>query len=131
MNPGDEMEKNRVNGAAKIDEFSVRRIRAASKEGMTAPDLAALFGLAAETVRRIVRRETWAWVEDRPPAAADEILASQERMFQMQEDIKAKRLPAETAEAILEEIPQGSAVKHFAEPDEEKKAYLKSLGVKV
>lgn len=126
------MERQRVNGAAKIDEFAVRRIRAAHREGMNAPDLAALFGLAAETVRRIIRRETWTWVEDHPPEPDEVIRASAERMLALQEDINRKKLPADTAKEILAELPAAEpVVKHFAEPSEERKEYLRGLGVKI
>lgn len=58
---------------AKVTELEVRRMRREAEAGTSARDLARRFGLSTETVRRILRWETWAWVSEeddgsQPPA---------------------------------------------------------------
>jgi hypothetical protein len=50
--------------AGKLTEDIVRRIRRGASEGQSPREIGMLFGVATETIRRIVRRETWAHVAD-------------------------------------------------------------------
>ena len=56
----------RFAGNAKITEESVRALRQLAGRH-TPKELARIYGLGLETVRRILRRDTWAWVEDIMP----------------------------------------------------------------
>lgn len=49
---------------AQLTEREVRLIRAALARGAKPKALAELYGTGVETIRRIGRRETWAWVTD-------------------------------------------------------------------
>lgn len=65
------------NGNSTLTESDVRAIRA-SRESPR--HLAAFYGLGVETIRRILRRESWAWLPEEPAdqgsAAAETQLAS-------------------------------------------------------
>lgn len=61
--------QGRANGAAVLTEAQVRVIRQKSvEEGMSAPQLARIYRVSAETIRRILRGETWNWLDDEPRA---------------------------------------------------------------
>lgn len=49
-------------GAAILTEEDVLRIRAAADRSGNLRDLAAFYGVALGTIKKIVRRESWAWV---------------------------------------------------------------------
>ena len=52
-------------GCAKVTEEEVRLIRRLrDRAGTTYKDLGAMFGLTASGIYRIVKRKTWAWLED-------------------------------------------------------------------
>lgn len=59
-------------GNAKITEESVRALRRLSTTH-TPKELAKIYRIGLETVRRILRRDTWAWVEDIMPAGLGEM----------------------------------------------------------
>ena len=79
----------------RLTEADVRSMRLRHAQGVASVrDLSAEFGLAAESVRKIIRRETWATVSDEGPGAPaeawrgpeptrEEILASQQRLLGM------------------------------------------------
>ena len=49
---------------ARLNESKVRAIRKAAREGVTSAALAKRFGVGANTIRKVVRRESWGHVED-------------------------------------------------------------------
>lgn len=51
-----------------MTEAQVRSIRQLLKEGATPKELGEIHQLSVETIRRIGRRESWAWVADHIPA---------------------------------------------------------------
>lgn len=58
-----------VNKSSAFTEDQVRHVRKLAKDGWTAGEIARSFGemglhVATETVRKVIRRETWAWVTD-------------------------------------------------------------------
>jgi hypothetical protein len=62
---------------ASVTEADVRRIRGLARQGMNARAIAQSLWeaggpcLATETVRRIVRRDTWAWLDETVPTKAE------------------------------------------------------------
>lgn len=59
--------QGKANGAAVLTEAEVRVIRKmAREEGMSAPELARIYRVSAETIRRILRGETWNWLDEEP-----------------------------------------------------------------
>jgi hypothetical protein len=68
-NVADRVERNRTargtgNGRAKLTEDEVRTIRTAYAEGWPTMELTRHFGVDRALIRRIVRREVWAHLED-------------------------------------------------------------------
>lgn len=84
--------KGRTTGAI-LSEALIRNIRLrGNKQGVATRELALEFGMAVESIRRILRYETWGWVTDEGPGAeAAEwveplpavIAASQARVFKL------------------------------------------------
>jgi len=64
---------SRVSNAA-VTEAQVRSIRKLLEEGASARELSEIHQLSVETIRRIGRRETWAWIEDEIPMPLVETL---------------------------------------------------------
>lgn len=80
----------------------VLRIRSlASAGGHSARDMAMIYGVGIETIRRILRGETWTWLLQPIPKTDEDAEASLQKMLGLLEtppdDAKAR------AEAILEE----------------------------
>mgnify|MGYP001583013423 CR=1 FL=1 len=55
---------HRSAGGAILNEDAVRDIRLRAAQGQAPRNIALHYDMAAETVRRVIRRETWAWVQD-------------------------------------------------------------------
>lgn len=53
-----------MKNSAKLTEDRVRQIRRDLAEGKPAREISALLGLNVETIRRVGRRESWAWVTE-------------------------------------------------------------------
>lgn len=53
--------------SAVIDEEKVRIIRQGLAAGIPASEFSRIYGISGEQVRRIGRREAWAWVPDEGP----------------------------------------------------------------
>jgi hypothetical protein len=56
--------------SAVLNEDAVRRIRKLASEGWTTRALVQEFDVGFETIRRIIRWETWRWVSEAPSAGA-------------------------------------------------------------
>lgn len=65
--------------SAILDEEKVIQMRALAAQGIKPRDLAQRFQLSVESVRRVLRGDTWSWV-GQPPASAQEIAESEARM---------------------------------------------------
>lgn len=65
LNVHDAARKGRRNafGQQKLNADDVRVIRSQAERGIASKDIAQAFGVSPHTVRGIVRRETWAWVD--------------------------------------------------------------------
>ena len=50
-------------GNVKLDEETVRAIRRAKEQGMSAKTIAQQLNVGLETIRRVLRGDTWAWVK--------------------------------------------------------------------
>ena len=78
---------DRTTGSAKLTAEDVRVLRARYRAGqVTVRGIAAVHRMSAEAVRRMLRGETWAWVEDMPPPALTEeqhaaMRASEQRLL--------------------------------------------------
>ena len=78
---------DRTTGSAKLTAEDVRVLRARYRAGqVTVRGIAAVHRMSAEAVRRMLRGETWAWVEDAPPPALTEeqhaaMRASEQRLL--------------------------------------------------
>lgn len=72
------------NGNSTLTESDVRAIRASRESPRR---LAEFYGLGVETIRRILRRESWAWLPEEPAdqesAAAGTSKASAERLLEI------------------------------------------------
>lgn len=90
-----------------LTEDSVKMILRAGPNA-NAREFAILLGVATETVRRVIRRETWTWVRLTPTLTQEtEIAAMAERMLKLQAGIADSKRPGEAAEELLREIPAG------------------------
>lgn len=113
--------KGEANGNARLTEAEVRHIRwLLDTKKSNAAEIARLRGLNAETVRRIGRRETWAWVADLPPEETmkqqseasvnklleDPIIAAQVAKFRAEQ---ARQAPS-AAERMAEEIRKAKEI---------------------
>lgn len=54
-----------------LDEEKVRIIRRGMDAGIPATEFSRIYGISGEQVRRIGRREAWAWVPDEGPIPED------------------------------------------------------------
>lgn len=128
-------------GNAQFTDEQVRRIRRegalwnmGEPGGRDPREQAEIYGVGTETIRRILRRDTWNWLPDVEVKTEDmlqkEAEASQERMTRMMnEEIARRALPDQIVKEVeAEGIPE---VKHFVEPDEAKVEYMRKLGFKV
>lgn len=91
------------NRNAALTEAEVRLIKQALMEGNAAPGIARIYGVSAETIRRINRGETWGWLdaeplpvapaEDLPPTPEEEAIyqASLERLRLAEEKLAGKK----------------------------------------
>lgn len=69
------MDKKRVNGNATLTLKEVRHIRMLLDTGQArAPEIARMYLMNTESVRRIGRRETWAWVPEVPELKSSDAL---------------------------------------------------------
>jgi len=80
--------------AAKMNERLVRAIRKGAAEGASPREIAMLYKLATETVRRIIRHETWAHVADVEDIVAAAAMRAEKSL--------AKPMTAEQAKAAME-----------------------------
>ncbi len=55
-----------ANARAKVDDDKVRAIRRLHKEGVPTAALCERYGLTRQAVNRIIKRLTWAHVQDEP-----------------------------------------------------------------
>lgn len=95
---------------AKLTEHEVRLIKQQAAKGIRAAELARVYGLAAETVRRILRGETWTWVSIEPPRSEEQIAAeAQSSLERIQAAMQQERKMAEQADGAVEEIAGLSA----------------------
>lgn len=108
--------RGQMNDAAKLTEEQVLHIRRLAKEQdrfgrwrYSSPYIAKQYeamgvAVSVETIRRVIRRETWAHLPDEevvaeevanvviPPSVKMQIEASAARLFKLQEDMKADKL---------------------------------------
>lgn len=82
----------RQGGNARLSEDDVRTLRKRYAEGATQRELCQAYGVSITTVGRIVRGETWGWLDGQgqspeapkpapmPQASAEEVAASAERL---------------------------------------------------
>ena len=82
-----------MNKSAILSIEEVRIIREKLDSGVPAPALARAYGVNAETIRRIGRRETWAWLDR--PTKEDVPLPPITQEVQQAADESAKRLLAQ------------------------------------
>lgn len=81
----------RTNGNATLKPEEVRHIRKLARDGMTTAAIARVYMVGTETIRRVVRRDTWAWLADEvettplpdSPEVTQQIAASKERFLKM------------------------------------------------
>jgi transposase len=86
---------------AVLNEAEVRVIRRNLAAGSSARLIAELYGLSIETIRRIGRRDTWAWVKDEaeldaplPPASEEEKAKIAESLARVQRRLAQDPPPA-------------------------------------
>lgn len=89
------------NRNAALSEAEVRLIKQALMEGNAAPGIARIYGVSAETIRRINRGETWGWLDaepepvpvEAPPTPEEEAIyqASLERLRLAEEKLAGKK----------------------------------------
>jgi hypothetical protein len=95
-------------GNSSLSEHDVRMIRQAGKKTPTR-QLAEAYGIGVETVRKILRRETWQWVKD---AMEEDVLEKQAK----ESEARMAKLYGLQAEAVgrveeaLEEVVVGGRV---------------------
>lgn len=84
------------NGNATLTKEEVRHIRGMlDRKEATAAELAKSYRMSAESIRRIGRRETWAWVTETPQLSDEDLRveaqASQERLLSLLQDKGGER----------------------------------------
>ena len=85
-----------------LSEDDVRRMRSLKEQGLLSVRTEAVFyGVAAETIRRAVRGETFTKLHAAPPPAVDDSAASLQRLQQM---LAAERERAAAPQIMLDEI---------------------------
>jgi transposase-like protein len=101
--------KGSQNVNSTLDEGKVRMIRQAAKQGVTAGQMARLYGVSAETIRRVIRYETWAWLSDEGPVGDLQKIGvdvlREEQMLAFSKEPTAEELEASHAklEAMMRE----------------------------
>lgn len=80
--------RGKQNGNARLTEMDVRAIRKLAEVDHVGPrEIARMYLVSTETVRRILRRETWNWLADVPRKSEEELTAeakaSQAKVLQM------------------------------------------------
>lgn len=99
----------RFAGNAKITEESVRALRRLA-DTHTPKELARIYGLGLETVRRILRRDTWAWVESSMPELDE--TQSVEPLTEMEKKMADESLQRVLAATGMQHLQQAAA-QHF------------------
>ena len=95
----------RINASAKFTEMEVREIKIRLQGGASPREIAKLFGVASETIRKIHRGDTWAWVTVLPRADDAEMAAAAESSLEkMQRLLASQKAGVEKANAAVEEL---------------------------
>ena len=105
--------KGRANGNARLTEAEVLVIRRRYGEGITQGELCRIYRVSCNTIARVVRRETWAWLGDQdaapvpvvPPATGESTDAAAASLARLQTRLQAEvdKLP-ETGKELLDEL---------------------------
>lgn len=96
----------RPNGNARLSEHDIRVIRASQDSPQT---LSVIYEMSVEQIRRIKRREAWAWVEDLQPAStpaqvSESFARLQSATSRMAEEVARNREDNEKGDKMLDEL---------------------------
>lgn len=88
--------------------FSIEDVRAIRRalEGKTASpqQLAQFYGCSTETIRRIARRETWAWLDAEAPRTEEELATAAAASLEKLNAMLATNPPPPDASKLMEEM---------------------------